>query len=102
MALNVRFRSVLKLWWILSQHSIEEKFNFYSLLCDVFNSDRVIDLIILNDAEPILAFEAISGIRIIDNYPEKTASYCSYISRVYEDTMVNIQYQHSLYKRTSN
>ncbi|MCF6177431.1 MAG: nucleotidyltransferase domain-containing protein [Victivallaceae bacterium] len=74
----------------------EEKFNLYADLCDAVASDKPIDMIVLNNAEPILAFEAISGKRISNNNPEKTAEFSSYTSRLYEDTMANIQYQYSL------
>jgi predicted nucleotidyltransferase len=74
----------------------EAKLDFYADLCDAVASDKPIDMVVLNSAEPILAFEAISGKRISNNNPEKTAEFSSYTSRLYEDTMANIQYQYSL------
>lgn len=77
---------------------VKGRLDFYADLCDAFNSDKQIDMIVLNGAETILAFEAISGTVISNNKPEKTATFSSYISRLYEDTMANIEYQYSLRK----
>ena len=74
----------------------EHRLDFYTDLCDAIDSDKPIDMVILNNAEPILAFEAISGKRSSNNNPERTAEFSSYTSRLYEDTMANIQYQYSL------
>jgi predicted nucleotidyltransferase len=74
----------------------EHRLDFYTDLCDAIDSDKPIDMVVLNSAEPILAFEAISGKRISNNNPERTAEFSSYTSRLYEDTMANIQYQYSL------
>lgn len=50
----------------------------------------MIDLVDLQTADPILAFEAISGRFICKPNPEKTAELASRISREYEDTMLRI------------
>jgi predicted nucleotidyltransferase len=50
----------------------------------------VIDLVDLQSADPILAFEAISGRFICKTDPEKTAELASRISREYEDTMLRL------------
>lgn len=75
---------------------VKEKFDFYSDLCDVLNLNKTIDLVVLNGAEPILAFEGISGTRVSNNNPQKTAAFSSYTSRLYEETMSSIEYQYSL------
>ena len=81
---------------------VKNRIDFYSDLCNAFNVDKPIDMTILNGADTILAFEAISGKRISNNIPEKTAEFSSYISRLYEDTMANIEYQYSLRKESKS
>ncbi|MEA2013599.1 MAG: nucleotidyltransferase domain-containing protein [Verrucomicrobiota bacterium] len=78
--------------------SVEDKFNLYSELCTVVEITDKVDMIVLNKADIILAFEAISGKILSQNNPEKTADFASYTSRVYEDIMANIDYQYSLRK----
>jgi hypothetical protein len=70
--------------------------NFNSQLCDLFSTIENIDMIVLNDVNEILAFEALSGKRVLNNNPHKTAEFTSYVSRVYEDNISNIEYQYSL------
>ena len=77
---------------------VNEKLNLYSDLCSFLVSIDNVDMVVLNDVDAILAFEAIKGRKIIDNNSELTAGFCSYISRVYEDTMVNVEYQNNLRK----
>ncbi len=55
-----------------------------------------IDMITLNNADTILAFEAISGRELCNNIKDKTVAFISYTSRVYEDVMINIKYQQKL------
>ncbi len=50
-----------------------------------------IDLVILNSAAPILAFEAISGRRIVTGDAEAAAAFESLTSREYEDEWARIQ-----------
>jgi predicted nucleotidyltransferase len=50
----------------------------------------VIDLVDLGAADPILAFEALSGRFLCRTDPEKTAELTSLVSREYEDTMVRL------------
>lgn len=76
--------------------SANEKLEIYSRLCDILKLEARIDMVVLNQVNTILAFEAITGKRVLDNNPEKTAEFCSYTSRVYEDVMANIEYQLSL------
>ena len=77
---------------------VKIRLDFYSDLCDALHMNKSIDMTVLNGADTILAFEAISGKRISNNNPEKTAEFSSYTTRLYEDTMVSIQYQYSLRK----
>jgi predicted nucleotidyltransferase len=50
----------------------------------------VIDLVDLNSADPILAFEALSGNFICRSDPDKTAVLTSRVCREYEDTMYRL------------
>ncbi len=50
----------------------------------------VIDLVDLGAADPILAFEALSGKFICRSDPEKTAELTSLACREYEDTMFRL------------
>ena len=50
----------------------------------------VIDLVDLRSAEPVLAFEVISGNFICKNDPEKTAELFSLICRKYEEVMFRL------------
>ena len=51
---------------------------------DALERDDV-DLVVLNGASPIPAFEAISGKRILTQDPETTAAFESIVSREFED-----------------
>jgi predicted nucleotidyltransferase len=50
----------------------------------------VIDLVDLHSANPVLAFEAVSGRFICKNDPGKTAELVSLVSREYEDVMYRL------------
>lgn len=50
----------------------------------------LIDLVDLRTADPILAFEALSGRFICKVDPEKTAELTSLVCREYEDTMFRL------------
>lgn len=50
----------------------------------------VIDLVDLGVADPILAFEALSGKFICKSDPEKTAELTSLVCREYEETMLRL------------
>ena len=52
----------------------------------------VIDFVDLYSAEPILAFEVISGNFICKNDPEKTAELFSLICRKYEEVMFRLNH----------
>ncbi len=49
-----------------------------------------VDLVVLNTATPILAFEAISGRRILTVSPSETAGFESLVSREYEDELARL------------
>ena len=51
-----------------------EEFAYYSKVCDAAKelADRI-DLVILNRANPILAFEGLHGLRLCNNDPEESA-----------------------------
>ena len=50
----------------------------------------VIDLVDLGTADPILAFETLSGNFICRSNPDKTAELTSLVCREYEDTMFRL------------
>ncbi len=74
----------------------EEFLRFYSELCDQVPGVEKVDLIRLNEADPILAFEAISGIFLCTNDRDKMAGYFSLTCREYEDVMGNLEHQRHL------
>lgn len=80
------------------KENIEYKFKLSADLSENVNVDDI-DMITLNNADTILAFEAISGKLLCNNNIEKTVDFISYTSRVYEDVMANIEYQQSLSKK---
>lgn len=73
--------------------SAEEFLDFYAVLCDQISGIEKVDLVRLNQADPILAFEAISGTFICTNDVEKMAGYFSLVCREYEDVMGNLDHQ---------
>lgn len=75
---------------------MEEYEDYYLRLCDVTEDIAPISLVNLNTAEPILAFEALSGRIICKNDPQKAAGFQSLVSREYEDVMANVEYQRNL------
>jgi len=52
-----------------------------------------VDLVVLNQADPILAFEAISGRFLCKNDQDQTAAFFSLVCREYEDVMANMEDQ---------
>jgi len=76
--------------------SAEEFLDFYSDLCDQVPGVEKVDLIRLNQADPILAFEAISGAFLCTNDVDKMAGYFSLVCREYEDVMGNLEHQRRL------
>jgi predicted nucleotidyltransferase len=71
----------------------EEFLDFYSALCDQVPRVGRVDLVCLNKADPILAFEAIGGRFLCTNDKEKMAAYFSLVCREYEDVMGNLEHQ---------
>lgn len=49
-----------------------------------------LDLVVLNRANPILAFEAISGTPVFCRHREERAAFASLVAREYEDSMAMI------------
>ena len=70
--------------------------DYYCKVCDIDKRIEIIDLVTLNTANTILAFEALKGEYLCKNDPEKTAGFFSLTCREYEDVMENIKYQYSL------
>jgi predicted nucleotidyltransferase len=68
------------------KNSIEE-FEYYRKLCDYTDFADVVDMVVMNNANEILAFEILNGRYVDKKDPEKTAEFFSYTCRVYEDTM---------------
>jgi len=66
---------------------------YYLRLCDVVPAIEVVDLVNLNTACTILAFEAMSGRIICKNDPGKTAAFYSLVCREYEDVIGNLDHQ---------
>lgn len=50
-----------------------------------------VDLVLLEKASPILAFEVILGTCLLNLDPESCASFVSLTSRLYEDSMATLQ-----------
>jgi hypothetical protein len=69
--------------------SPESLIRFMTEIAEAVDFDAI-DLVDLHDADPILAFEAISGRLISRNDPGRTAEFVSLVSRLYEDTMARL------------
>jgi hypothetical protein len=68
-------------------------------LCqDVIQYDNI-DLVVLNDADPILCFEALSGGMLVCNNEEAYLAFFSLTCRQYEDEMLRIERSRS-YRRS--
>jgi len=74
----------------------DEYLEFYTELCEEVPSVENLDLVSLNEADPILAFEAINGRFLCKNDLEKAADFVSLVSREYEDVMGNLEHQRRL------
>jgi predicted nucleotidyltransferase len=69
-------------------------------LCqDAIQYDNI-DLVVLNDSDPILSFEALSGKLLVCNNEETYLSFFSLTCRQYEDEMLRIERSIS-YRRPS-
>ncbi len=71
----------------------DEYLDYYLRLCAVVPAIEVVDLVNLNTAGPILAFEAVSGRMICKNDPGQTATFYSLVCREYEDVIGNLDHQ---------
>ncbi len=58
---------------------------------------EAIDLVILNDAHPILRFEAVRGKRLFCRDSEAVAAFVSLTAREYEDTMAFLERGRQMY-----
>ncbi len=63
---------------------------FYADLCDQLPGVEKVDLVVLNQTEPILAFEALRGRFLCKNDPDQTAAFFSLVCREYEDVMAMV------------
>ncbi len=70
--------------------------DYYLRVCDMVPEVEKIDLVCLNSAATILAFEALSGRMICRNDAEATAAFTSQTCREYEDVMGNLRHQYAL------
>jgi uncharacterized protein len=70
--------------------SIDELADLRSALQDVLAFDEI-DLVVLNEASPILRFEAISGRPVYTADRESRATFVSLTAREYEDEMAQWQ-----------
>jgi len=71
----------------------EKKLEYYSKICDLNTGIERIDFIILNDANEILAFEALKGEYFCKNDIEKTARFFSITCRLYESQIASYERQ---------
>jgi predicted nucleotidyltransferase len=78
------------------KNSIEE-FDYYQKLCDHTDFADVVDMVVMNNANEILAFEILNGRYVDKKDPEKSAEFFSYTCRVYEDTMYTQNKARTLY-----
>ncbi len=66
---------------------LDEMLRVVDALEDAFGAGEV-DLVVLNDASPVLRFEAISGRRIFCRDQERFADFFSLTARKYEEAMI--------------
>jgi len=71
----------------------DEYLDYYFHLCAAIPAIEVVDMVNLNAANPILAFEALSGRMLCKNDPGQTAAFYSLVCREYEDVMGNLEHQ---------
>ncbi len=64
-------------------------FDFYVALTARLPTISELDLVDLNSANTILAFEALKGRRLFVRDPEQVADFFSYTARQYEDDMLH-------------
>ena len=69
--------------------SPESFYAFYLKLANRLRDIPVLDLIDLNHANSILAFEALCGRRLFVRDPDRVAEFASRVAREYEDDMLH-------------
>jgi predicted nucleotidyltransferase len=78
------------------QPTFDEQLDLLGRLQDTLSLDEV-DLVVLNEANPILRFEAVSGRRLFIRDLSAMAEFVSLTAREYEDEMA--QYERALRRR---
>jgi predicted nucleotidyltransferase len=71
--------------------TIDELVDLRAVIQDAVSFDEI-DLVVLNDASPVLRFEAVSGRPVYTADPEARATFCSLTAREYEDEMAQWQW----------
>jgi predicted nucleotidyltransferase len=72
--------------WFETGPSFEQQDALLARLQETLGVDEI-DLVVLNDANPILRFEAISGQVLFCRDPNRRAAFVSLTAREYEDAM---------------
>jgi predicted nucleotidyltransferase len=72
--------------WFEESPSFEQQLALLGRLQETLGVDEI-DLVVLNDANPILRFEAISGRALFNRDPSRRAGFASLTAREYEDAM---------------
>ena len=70
-------------------------FNFYVEMTSRLNSIGELDLVDLNHAGSVLAFEALSGRRLFVRDPDAVAAFSSQVARQYESDMLHAGIGHA-------
>ncbi len=70
--------------------------DYYARLCAVLPNVEIVDLVTLNHANTILAFEALKGRVLHKKDPAAAADYFSLVCREYEDVMGHLAHQRRL------
>lgn len=70
--------------------------DYYTRLCDLIPEVEVVDLVTLNHANTILAFEALKGRVVQKNDAAAAAGFFSRVCREYEDVMGHLAHQRRL------
>lgn len=70
--------------------TIDELADLRGAIQDALSFDEI-DLVVLNEASPVLRFEAVSGRPVYTDDPEARAAFCSLTAREYEDEMAQWQ-----------
>jgi predicted nucleotidyltransferase len=72
--------------WFASRPTFDQQLALLGRLQDALGVDEI-DLVLLNDANPILRFEALSGRTLYNRDPSRCAGFASLTAREYEDAM---------------